>query len=183
VRIETRSLPFSLVATSRLYLLCRLSLSLHCISAASRIARPLLLFPIAMPGFLVALAALGTSRRKVNSNQRFAGFTGHVAQPVAPLKLSRFPLSLVATSRLYLLCRLPQSLHSGDVTHHDAILNRFLSLLIYPRNAADRHKPSKSLLKRRPKFSRMPRFLKKLRLRELRRAVSGERLKGERGQW
>ncbi len=32
--------------------------------------------------------------------------------PVAPLKLARFPLSLVATSRLYLLCRLPQSLHS-----------------------------------------------------------------------
>jgi len=32
--------------------------------------------------------------------------------PVAPLNLARFPLSLVATSRLYLLCRLPQSLHS-----------------------------------------------------------------------
>ncbi len=32
--------------------------------------------------------------------------------PVAPLKLARFPLSLVATSRLYLLCRLPQPLHS-----------------------------------------------------------------------
>ena len=32
----------------------------------------LLQFPIAVPGFLDALAALGTSRRKVNSHQRFA---------------------------------------------------------------------------------------------------------------
>jgi len=60
-----------------------------CISAASRIARPLSTPPGREPNPPAMSLA-----------------------PVAPLKLARFPVSLVATSRLYLLCRLPQSLHS-----------------------------------------------------------------------
>ena len=52
-------------------------------------ARPLLPFPIAVPGFLGALAALGTSRRKVNSHQRLAALPAMSLAPVAPFPHSR----------------------------------------------------------------------------------------------
>jgi len=51
----------------------------------SRRARPLLPFPIAVPGFLGALAAVGTSRRKVNSHQRLTALPAMSLIPRAPL--------------------------------------------------------------------------------------------------
>lgn len=52
-------------------------------------ARPLLPFPIAVPGFLGALAALGTSRRKVNSHQRLAALPAVSLIRFASLKRAR----------------------------------------------------------------------------------------------
>ena len=43
--------------------------------ARSCLARPLLPFQIAVPGFLGAPAALSTSRRKVNSRQRLVALS------------------------------------------------------------------------------------------------------------
>ena len=53
--------------------------------AHSRSARPLLRFPFAVPGFLDALAAVGTSRRKVNSHQRLTALPAMSLIPRAPL--------------------------------------------------------------------------------------------------
>jgi hypothetical protein len=47
-------------------------LTVHLACFHDSVHSPLLPFPIAVPGFLGALAALGTSRRKVNSHQRLA---------------------------------------------------------------------------------------------------------------
>jgi hypothetical protein len=50
----------------------------------------LLLFPTAVPGFLDALAALGTSRRKVDSHQRLATLPSMSPIPSAPFTRSVF---------------------------------------------------------------------------------------------
>jgi hypothetical protein len=53
------------------------------------LARPLLPFPIAVPGFLGAVAALGTSRRRVNSRQRLTALPAMSLAPIAPFNSSQ----------------------------------------------------------------------------------------------
>ncbi len=59
--------------------------------------------PVLVPA---TLAAFPSTRRLPSATCSMS------LSPNAPLKLARFPLSLVATSRLYLLCRFAQKLHS-----------------------------------------------------------------------
>jgi hypothetical protein len=104
---ETRSLPSSLATTHRgfaFYLafprssIRPLGFTHLCRSRPRGSIRSLLLpFPIEVPGFLGTLAALGTSRRRVNSHQRLVTLSSMSLTPSAQLKLSRYPRFFTAT--------------------------------------------------------------------------------------
>jgi hypothetical protein len=61
------------------------------------VADPTAPFPIAVPGFLGALAAVGTSRRKVNSHQRLTALPAMSLIPLAPFpSMSSAPANSIA---------------------------------------------------------------------------------------